>query len=80
MDLIWGIIFGAIAGGIASSIMKEKSSTIKNIVLGLLGGFVGGWLFNLVGLSASGFIGRLIVTVIGACICIWGGRALTEKD
>ena len=79
MGLIWGIIFGAIAGGIASYIMKESSSTIKNIVLGLLGGLVGGFFFNLVGLTATGFIGRLIVSVIGACICIWGGRALSSK-
>ena len=76
MGLIWSIILGAIAGCIATAIMQEKSSWIKNILLGILGGFVGGWLFRLIGFTATGTIGTLIVSVVGACICIWLGRKL----
>ena len=54
--------------------MKEKSGTLKNIILGVLGGFVGGFVFKLVGFHADNFIGNLIVAVVGACICIWLGR------
>ena len=57
-------------------IMGEKSGMIKNILLGLGGGFVGGLVFNLIGLSANGLIGSLIVSVVGACICIWLGRKI----
>ena len=56
--------------------MNEKSGLIKNIFLGILGGFVGGLLFGLIGFSATGTIARLVVSVIGACICIWIGRKL----
>lgn len=76
MGIIWGLILGAIAGFIASRIMNEKSGTIKNILLGIGGGFVGGAVFNLLGLSANGLIGSLLVSTVGACICIWGGRKL----
>ena len=48
MGLIWSIIIGAIAGCIASAFMNEKSGLIKNVFLGILGGFVGGTLFGLI--------------------------------
>ena len=76
MGLIWGLILGALAGFIASTLMSEKSGMIKNIILGVCGGFVGGLLFKLIGLSATGIIGSLLVSTVGACICIWGGRKL----
>jgi uncharacterized membrane protein YeaQ/YmgE (transglycosylase-associated protein family) len=76
MGLIWSIILGAIAGCIATGIMHEKTSWIKNILLGILGGFVGGWVFSLIGFRANSTIATLIVSVVGACICIWLGRKL----
>ena len=78
MGLIGGIILGAIEGGIASSIMKEESGMLKCIILGLFGGTVGGFVFKLAGLAATGLIGNLIVSTIGACICIWLGRKLFD--
>lgn len=74
--MIMGLIFGAIAGFIASRIMGESSGLLKNILLGIVGGFVGGVVFNFLGLSADGRIGSLIVSVAGACICIWLGKKL----
>ena len=54
----------------------QCDSALRNIVLGILGSFVGGILFGLVGLSATGLVGEIIVSVIGACVCIWAGRKL----
>lgn len=76
MGIIFGLIIGAIEGFIASKIMNEKSGTIKNIILGIAGGFVGGFVFRLAGFAATNFIGSLLVSVVGACICIWLGRKL----
>lgn len=78
MGIIWSIIIGAIAGCIGTAIMQENTSWVKNIILGILGGFVGGALFGLIGFNANGMIARLIVSVIGACICIWIGRKLFQ--
>jgi uncharacterized membrane protein YeaQ/YmgE (transglycosylase-associated protein family) len=58
--------------------MKEDSGIVKNLILGVIGGFVGGLLFSIFGLSASSLIGSLLISVIGACICIWGGRKLLK--
>ena len=76
MGIIWSIIIGAIAGCIATAVMQANTSWVKNIILGILGGFVGGALFGLIGFNANGTIARLIVSIIGACICIWIGRRL----
>ena len=79
MGLIWSLILGAIAGFIATGIMHENTSWIKNILLGIVGGFVGGLVFRLVGMTAHGTIANLIVSIVGACICIWLGRILFSQ-
>ena len=79
MGLIWSLIIGAIAGFIATGIMHENTSWIKNILLGIVGGFVGGLVFSLVGMTAHGTIANLIVSIVGACICIWLGRVLFSQ-
>ena len=71
---IFSLLIGALAGSIAGRIMGSETSALRNIVLGILGSFVGGILFGLVGLSATGLVGEIIVSVIGACVCIWAGR------
>ena len=43
--------------------MGSETSALRNIVLGILGSFVGGILFGLVGLSATGLVGEIIVSV-----------------
>ena len=65
MNLIWGLILGAIAGFIASKLMNENSGTIKNILLGIGGGFVGGLVFKIFGFAATGMIGSLIISIVG---------------
>lgn len=71
--LLW-IIFGALAGWIASMIMgtDEEQGAIGNIIIGIIGAFIGGLIFNLFGGdSVTGFnIYSLIVAIIGAIILL----------
>ena len=80
MGIILWIIFGAIAGWIASVIMKSNSNqgTMTDIVLGVIGAIVGGFLMGLVGQSGvNGFnLYSLGVAVIGASVVIYIGRTL----
>lgn len=71
VDLLIAIVLGAVSGWLASLIMKSSGSLIKNIILGVVGGFVGSLLFDLVGLSFGGYLGTIFVSVIGACIVIF---------
>ena len=80
MGIILWIIFGAIAGWIASVIMHTNSSqgTMMDIVMGVVGAVVGGFLMGLVGQSGvNGFnLYSLGVAVIGAIVVIYIARVL----
>ncbi len=73
--LLW-IIFGAIAGFIASHIMGSGSGLLWDIVLGIVGALLGGFIMNAFGQAGvTGFnLYSLIVAIIGAIIVIWIGR------
>lgn len=71
--LTW-ILIGAVAGFIASKIMGFKGTgCFTNIVIGIIGGVVGGFLVNLLGgAKITGFNPySLVVATIGAVLFIW---------
>lgn len=78
MGIILWVIFGALAGWIASVIMKTDASqgTGTDIIMGVVGALVGGFLMNVLGQSGvTGFnLYSLIVAVIGAVVVIYIGR------
>lgn len=66
--LVW-IVLGLVAGFIASKIVNNQGEgTLMDIVLGVVGAVVGGWLFGLFGASGvSGFnLYSMLVAVVGA--------------
>ena len=77
--ILVSIVVGAVCGWLASRIMKSNGSLLGYIILGILGGVVGNFVFGLLGLGASNMVGRLIVGVIGTCIVIAIYRAITGK-
>lgn len=74
VNLILWIILGAVAGWIASLIMKRDRAMgpLANIVIGIIGAILGGFLFNLVGLPGdTGFnLWTLLVAVVGAVVLL----------
>ncbi len=82
MGIILWIIFEALAGWIASVIMKTDSNqgTMMDIVMGVVGAVVGGFLMGLVGQSGvTGFnVYSLAVAVIGAVVVIYVGRMMRK--
>jgi uncharacterized membrane protein YeaQ/YmgE (transglycosylase-associated protein family) len=75
MGLIGWLILGALAGWLASLINKtnREQGWLGNIILGIVGALVGGFLWNLIagedGDSIIDFsIGSLIIAVLGALI------------
>jgi uncharacterized membrane protein YeaQ/YmgE (transglycosylase-associated protein family) len=51
---------------------------VVDIVLGIVGAVVGGWLMGLLGIHAGGFIGTIIIAIIGAVFLIWLSRLLKK--
>ena len=71
INLLISVVLGAISGWLASTIMKSKGSLIRDIILGIIGGFVGDLIFELLGISFSGYLGTILVSVVGACLVIF---------
>ncbi len=84
MDFLVWIIFGALAGWIASIIMKKNKQmgAIANIVVGIIGAFIGGYIMDFVGVEVeAGFnLPSLLVAILGAVVLLYvigllrGGR------
>ena len=83
MGLIGWIILGAIAGWLASKITgtDAQQGWIMNIVLGIAGALIGGFLWNLIGGDGaiSFNIGSLILAIIGAVILSYVATMLTGR-
>jgi uncharacterized membrane protein YeaQ/YmgE (transglycosylase-associated protein family) len=78
-SLIWWAVVGLIAGWAAGKIMKGGGyGTIMDIVLGIIGAVVGGRLLGLFGIYAGGFIGTIVVAIIGAVFLIWISRMIKK--
>ncbi len=79
INLIWWILVGLIAGWTAGRIMKGGGyGIVMDIVLGIVGAVVGGWLMGLVGIYSGSFIGTIIIAIIGAVFLIWLSRMLKK--
>jgi uncharacterized membrane protein YeaQ/YmgE (transglycosylase-associated protein family) len=77
MWLIWTIVIGILAGYIAGLIMKGRGMGVWiDLLVGIVGSMLGGWLFAIVGLAAYGLVARLIMAVVGAVVLLWLVRAL----
>lgn len=78
-NLIWWLLVGLIAGWAAGKIMKGGGyGTAMDIVLGIVGAVVGGWLLSILGIHAGGFIGTIIVAIFGAVVLIWLSRMIKK--
>jgi uncharacterized membrane protein YeaQ/YmgE (transglycosylase-associated protein family) len=82
MSIVGWILLGLIAGWIASKIVnKTGQGFLLDIVLGIVGAIVGGYLFALVGAEGiTGFnVYSMVVAVIGAVIVLIGYHALAGR-
>jgi uncharacterized membrane protein YeaQ/YmgE (transglycosylase-associated protein family) len=73
MSFLAWIVLGLIAGFIASKIVKlSGAGVVMDIVLGIVGAVVGGWLFNTIGhVGVSGVnLYSILVAVVGAVIVL----------
>lgn len=81
--IIW-LVFGALVGWIASMIMgtDAQQGAIGNIVVGILGAFIGGFVMNAMGQSGvTGFnFYSTFVAILGAVVLIWLFRMFSHRS
>ncbi len=65
------LLIGIIAGWLASTLMKGRGlGLVGNLIVGVIGAFLGGFLFNMLGISAGGLVGLLITATVGAVVLL----------
>lgn len=66
------LLIGAIAGWLSGMMTKGCGfGALGNIIVGVIGAFLGGFGFNLLGISANGLLAQLIFATAGALLCAW---------
>jgi uncharacterized membrane protein YeaQ/YmgE (transglycosylase-associated protein family) len=79
MWLLWTIIIGILAGFIAGKLVKGQGmGTLMDLLVGIVGSVLGGWIFTLLGLAAYGLIGQLVMATVGAVVLLLIVRAIKK--
>ncbi|MDD2477158.1 MAG: GlsB/YeaQ/YmgE family stress response membrane protein, partial [Dysgonamonadaceae bacterium] len=69
---LWFIIIGILAGYFAGKIMRGGGfGIVVNLIVGIIGAVLGGWIFGLLGIAAGGIIGSLVTATVGAIVLLW---------
>lgn len=83
MGLIGWIVIGGLAGWIGSKIQNRDAQMGigLNIVVGIIGGLLGGWLLSLFGVDVAGggLFFSFLTCLLGAVILLWIINLVTSK-
>lgn len=75
MELIVGLLIflvvGLAAGAIASFYMGRQQDLWTNLLIGVVGAMVGGFIARMLGLTAYNVVGEVVVATMGAILCLY---------
>ena len=74
MTLLTWLIVGLVAGVLASMVMGGTGyGIIGDIIVGIIGAFLGGWIFSALGVASplGGLAGTILVAFIGAVVLLF---------
>jgi len=72
MDIVTWLIVGLVAGVLASLLVGSGGGILIDIVIGVVGAFVGGWLFHAAGWHTpfAGLAGTIFVAFVGSVLLL----------
>jgi uncharacterized membrane protein YeaQ/YmgE (transglycosylase-associated protein family) len=71
------LIIGILAGFIAEKVTASDHGLLTNLLVGIAGSFIGGWLATLLNIEFYGWLGNILVATVGAILVLWIWRTVT---
>jgi uncharacterized membrane protein YeaQ/YmgE (transglycosylase-associated protein family) len=72
VNLLGFLLIGLVAGWIAGRLVKSHSSGwVENLIVGVIGALIGGFVFGQLNVTTSGTLGSLISATVGAIILLF---------
>jgi uncharacterized membrane protein YeaQ/YmgE (transglycosylase-associated protein family) len=70
-ELLIILLVGGIAGWVAGVLVRGRGhGIVVNIVVGIIGAFIGGWVFAQLGIAIAGILGSIVMATCGAIILL----------
>jgi len=71
-NLIYFLLIGLVAGWLAGKVMKGSGyGLFGDLVIGVIGAYLGAWIFGMLHIAAGGTIGLLVTAFVGALVLVW---------
>ncbi len=71
MSIVYFVIIGVVAGWLAGLFAHGKGfGLLGNLIMGVLGALLGGFVFELVGIKSVSLLGQLVTATVGAVLLI----------
>jgi uncharacterized membrane protein YeaQ/YmgE (transglycosylase-associated protein family) len=78
--LLLFLVIGVVAGFLAGKIMKGSGyGLVGDLIVGVIGSFIGVWVFGLLGIAAGGILGLLVASVVGALLLLYVIRLVKKR-
>lgn len=71
VSIFGAIIIGILAGWIAEQVMGRNHGLLTNLIVGIVGAFLGAFIVGALGVGFAGFWGSLIVSAFGAIVLLF---------
>jgi len=80
-SIIGWILIGLLAGWLTGKITRGRGfGCFGNVILGLVGAVIGGWVFSRLGIEFLGFFGSLAAATVGAVLLVSVARLFAGGD
>lgn len=70
VSIVGAVVIGILAGWIAEQVTGREHGLVTNLVVGIIGAFLGAVIANALGVGFAGFWGSLIVSTVGAIVLL----------
>jgi uncharacterized membrane protein YeaQ/YmgE (transglycosylase-associated protein family) len=70
VSILGALVIGVLAGWIAEQVMGRSHGLITNLVVGIIGAFMGAFIADALDIGYAGFIGSLLVSTVGAIVLL----------